>query len=81
MECNNVNSNGENVARINLKLFHFSFLKIVKIEFKMKFQNFFFQGFPSARKSQLFISFTSLIIVDESKRPMFIKFYTMRFDF
>ena len=40
MEFNNVNSNSENVVAINLKLFHFSVLKIVEIEFKMKLQRF-----------------------------------------
>ena len=41
MESNlNANPNDENVVSINIKLFHF-FLKIVKIEFKMKLQSFF----------------------------------------
>ena len=41
MESHNANPNGENVVAINLKLFHFSFLKNVEIEFKMKLQSFF----------------------------------------
>ena len=42
---------GENVVAINLKLFHL-FLKIVKIEFRMKLQSFFLLGaFPSAHKT------------------------------
>ena len=38
MELNDVNSNGENVVSINLKLLNF-FLIIVEIEFKMKIQS------------------------------------------
>ena len=45
MEFNNVNSNSEIVVTINLKFFHYSFLKIVEIEFKMKFQSSSFLEF------------------------------------
>ena len=45
MEFNNVDSNGENVVAINLKLLLFLFLKIVEIEFKMKIQSFSSLGF------------------------------------
>ena len=38
METNKVNPDNANVVAINPKLFHFSLLKIVKIEFKMKLQ-------------------------------------------
>ena len=44
MESNIVNPYGENIVSINLKLFHFFFLKIVKIDFKMKLQSFFLFG-------------------------------------
>ena len=61
MKFNNVNCNGENVVVINLKLSIFSFLKIVEIEFKLKFQSFFLGVLPIAHKRQLNISFTSLV--------------------
>ena len=41
MKSNNVNSNGENVVAINLKLLYLFSLKIVEIELKMKLQSFF----------------------------------------
>ena len=41
MVSNIVNSNYETIVALNLRLFHFSFLKIVETEFKMKFQSFF----------------------------------------
>ena len=60
MKSNNINSNGENVVAINLKLFY---LKIVKIEFKIKLQSLFynFGAFPGACKTSLSISFTLFI--------------------
>ena len=42
IKSNNVNPNHENIIAITLKLFHFSFLKIVKIEFKMRLRDSFF---------------------------------------
>ena len=40
MESKNINSNGENVVAIDLKLFHLFFFEIIEIEFKMKLQCF-----------------------------------------
>ena len=51
---NNVNSNGENVVAINLKLFHFFFLKIDEIEFKMKLQSFFVWSFSKCLQNLSF---------------------------
>ena len=62
INSNIANSNCENIIVINLKLFHFFSLTIVKIEFKMTLQSFFLFGiFYSACKTLLLVSFTSLI--------------------
>ena len=52
VKFNNVNFNDKNIIAINLKISIFSFLKIVKIEFKMTLQSFFLFGIlHSARKT------------------------------
>jgi hypothetical protein len=48
-------------------LCNFSFLKIVKIEPAIKFQFFFERDAFNARKTSLFISFTSLIGMEWTK--------------
>ena len=75
MEFNNVNSNGENVVAINLKLSHFSFLEIVKIEFKMKLQSLFlsFELFKVPAKFDFPYLSPHLLEWNKSKLPMFIK--------
>ena len=74
MESNNANFNGENVIAINLKLFHFSFLKIVKIEFKMKLQSLFCLEFFQVPTKLDFPYLSSHISKwNESKLPIFIK--------
>ena len=50
MKFNNVNPNGENVIATNLKLFYSFFLKIIKIEVKMKLQSFLLFGLWSLTK-------------------------------
>ena len=74
MESNNANSNNENVVAINLKLFHFFFLKIVEIEFKMKLQSFFgFKFFQVPTKLDFLCLSPHLSEWNESKLPMFKK--------
>ena len=74
MESNNANPNGENVVAINLKLFHFSFLKIVEIEFKMKLLSFFgLKFFQMPTKQDFLYLLPHLLEWNESKLPMFIK--------
>ena len=73
MEFNNVNSNGENVVAINLHSI-FLFLKIVKIEFKMKLQRFFcLELFLVPAKLNIPYLSPHLSKWNESKLPMFIK--------
>ena len=74
MESNNVNSNGENVQAINLKLFHFFFFEIVEIEFKMKLSSFFCLEFFQL-PAKLDFPYLSPHISEwnESKLLMFIK--------
>ena len=81
MEFNDVNSNGENVVAINLKLPHHLFLENFEIDFKIKLQSFsnleFFQvptklDFP-------YLSPHSLEW-NESKLPTIIKIYTIRYN-
>ena len=74
MEPHNANPNGENVVAINPKNFHFSFLKIVDIEFKMKLQSFFsLEFFQVPAKLDLPHLSPHLLEWNESKLPMFIK--------
>ena len=67
------------VVAINLKLFHFSFLKIIEIEFEMKLQSFFLWEFFQVLTNHD-LSYLSPLISEwiESKLPMFIKIYTIR---
>ena len=57
----------------------FSFLKIVKIEFKMTLQSFFCLEFSIVPAKHNFL-YLSLHILEwnQSKLPMFIKIYTIR---
>jgi hypothetical protein len=62
MDFKNVDPNGGNVAERNSKSMQFFFLEIVKIEPANTVQSFFLERDAfSARKTTLFISFTSLI--------------------
>jgi hypothetical protein len=60
MDFKNVDLNGGNVAERNSNLCNLSVLKVVNIEPPNKVRSFFSQRF-NARKTSLFISFTSLI--------------------
>ena len=74
MESNNANSNGENVVAIDLKFFHFSFLKIFKIEFKMKLQSLLcLEFFQVPTKPNFPYLSPHLLEWNESKLPNFIK--------
>ena len=77
MESNNVNPNCEKVVAINLKLL--SFLKIVQIEFNMKFQSFF----VSQVLAKLDFPYLSLHLSEwnEKKLFTFIKVYIIRYNF
>ena len=73
VKSNNVNSSGENIIAINLKLFHFSLLKIVEIEFKMKLESFFWFGiFLRPTKNDFSYLAPHLSEWNESKLSMFI---------
>ena len=73
MEVNNVNRNNENVVAINLKIFIFSFLKIVEIEFKIKLQSFLLEFSQVPANHDLSYLSPYLLKWNESKFPMFIK--------
>ena len=81
MESDIVNSYGENIVSITLKLFYVFFLKIVKIEFKMKLHSFFcLEFFQVPTKHDFSYLAPHLSKWNESKLPTFIKFYTMRYN-
>ena len=75
------NPNGENIVSINLKLFHFFFLKIVEIEFKMKLQSFFVEFSQVPRKHNFLYLSPHLSKWNESKLPLFLTIYTIRSNF
>ena len=82
MEFNDDNSKRENVEAINVKIFHFFFLKIVEIELKMKLEIFsslkFFQ--VPAKLDFPYLS-PHISKWNESKLPTIIKIYTIRYNF
>ena len=79
VEFNNVNSNDENVVAINCNLSFYFILKIVKIEFKMTFQSFFWLEFLQMPRKHDFLNLSfHLSEWNESKLPMFIKIYSIR---
>jgi hypothetical protein len=71
IDFKNVDSNGGNVAWRNSKSMHFFSLKIIKIEHANKVQSFFSEWNAfSARKTSLFISFTSQIGMEWTKASL-----------
>ena len=76
MEINIINSNGGNVVALILKLFHFFYLKIVEIEFKMTLQSFFgLEFFQVSTKLDFPYLSHHLSKWNESKLSIFIKIY------
>ena len=81
MQFDNGNPSGKNVVAINYDCFLFLVSKIIKIEFKMKLQSFFW-NFPKCLQNydSSYLSH-HLLEWNESKLPMFRKIYTKRIYF
>ena len=79
MKLNDGNVKGESIVAINYNLFFISFLKIARIEFKMKLQSSFVWNFSKFLQNHDFSYFSPhLFEWNKSKLPIFIKIHIIR---